>query len=492
MPRKYLFIITVAVLAALTLIPRILDLDAFISPDEIRWVTNTAGFTNKLAHGEFSQLLRQPHPGITTQWLGAMTFRSDSWTIRKLPLVIGQTILVLMIVYLAYGLWGTSTSILLGILLALNPFLIAHTRVYAMDSLLALNLTISVLALMLWHKAKAARYLVFSAFAAAAAILSKLPGIISVPYAGLLFLYWSWQSESIKAYIKPGILWIISLCISLGIILPSIALHPVNIIGDFTEFFRSDDYQELHQLSSLYYLQILIFKTTPLHFAALFILILGAVWSTINRHRPLAKKIRAALFTPSIGIFLLFAILFVIQMTMGAKKGDRYILPSFIMFDIVTALIIARLAATKKRNVTNIILITVTVGLLWQIIMVARLHPHTLAYVNPITRQFISDHRLGWGEGLDLAAQYLNNKPAANELNVAAYFPTQFAYVFRGKTTAAHNWDNESIDYVVLYRAMFQRGEEAWETDVINHFRDKTPEKVISLSGIEMVWIYRQ
>ena len=492
MSQKYLFIITVAILGTLTLIPRIFDLGAFISPDEIRWVANTSGFTTKLAHGELSQLLRQPHPGITTQWLGASTIRFDSWAVRKLPLVIGQTILVLMLAYLAYRLWGASAGILLGVLLALNPFLIAHTRVYAMDALLAVNLTVSVVALLLWHKEKATRYLLFSAFAAGAAILSKLPGIIIIPYAGVLFLHWSWRSRSATAYMRPGVLWLLSLGMSLGIILPSFALHPLGTIGDFAEFFRSDDYQELHQLSAAYYLQTLAFKTTPLHLAAVLTLVLGAAWSTLHTEHVLAKKIRAALLTPSIGIFLTFAVLFVIQMAIGAKKGDRYILPSFIMLDVVTALVITRLVALRRKNITTIVLLAATVGLLWQSIIVAQLHPHTLAYVNPLTRQFIGARRLGWGEGLDLAAHYLNNKPQASELNVAAYFPTQFAYVFKGKTAPAHTWDNESIDYVVLYRAMFQRGDDAWETDVLNHFRSKIPEQVISLSGIEMVWIYRQ
>lgn len=490
MSRTTKYVITVAILAIITLLPRIFNLGAFISPDEIRWVANTSGFTTKLAYGKFDQLLQQPHPGITTQWLGAMTVRADSWIVRKLPLVIGQSVLVLIIAYLGLRLWGKNASILMGILLALNPVLIAHTRVYAMDSLLALTLVISILALLLWQQQKNTRYLIFSGFAGAAAILSKLPGVIIVIYSALLFAYWSWQSKSIKSYLKPLTLWLISLVVSLGIILPSMALNPLSTIGDFAEFFRSDDYQELHQLSTTYYLGTLLFQTTPLHIMALLILVGSLCWSAIDRGNEVTKKIRAALLTPSIIIFLLFALLFVLQMTLGAKKGDRYILPSFLMFDIVTAIIITRLIAIKKNIFITIVLIGTVAGLLWQGATVLQLHPHTLAYVNPIFSRFIGERRLGWGEGLDLAAQYLSEKPNADQLNVAAYFPTQFGYVFKGHTTAAHNWEEASIDYVVLYRAMFQRGEAAWETDVLNQFQNKRPEKIISLSGVPMVWIY--
>jgi len=42
----------------------------------------------------------------------------------------------------------------------------------------------------------------------------------------------------------------------------------------------------------------------------------------------------------------------------------------------------------------------------------------------------------------------------------------------------------------VLYRALFERGPDAWETQVLAQFADKQPEKVIRLNGLPYAWIY--
>jgi len=119
------------------------------------------------------------------------------------------------------------------------------------------------------------------------------------------------------------------------------------------------------------------------------------------------------------------------------------------------------------------------------------LHPHYLSYTNPITQSFFSQRRLGWGEGLDLAAQYLNQLPNATSLTAATYYPNEFANYFSGHTIAAHQHDEGNVDYVIIYRAMFERGPAAWETDVTNHYRQQQPVKTITLDGLPMVWIYK-
>lgn len=131
-------------------------------------------------------------------------------------------------------------------------------------------------------------------------------------------------------------------------------------------------------------------------------------------------------------------------------------------------------------------------GLLWQAADIARLHPHTLSYINPITKPFYSDRRLGWGEGFDLAADYLNKKPNATELTVASMYPTEFAYNFNGQVIPLNHFEDDNADYVVLYRALFQRGQDTWETEILNHFTNQMPEKTITLNGLEYLWIYKK
>ena len=497
MPAAHKALIFLA-LILLTFFPRLLDRDAFRSPDEDRWIANTSGFTVKLAHGQLAELLQQPHPGIPTQWLGALTIRYEDWAIKKVPLVIGQSLLILLTGYIFGRLWGTGAGVAAVVALAANPVLYAHTRIYAMDSLLALFSCLALGCLLLWRQEKvlpwAARYVVASAFFTAAAILSKLPGIALLPVIAGVFVYDYWRQRNLQA----TALWLLAFLISLALILPSFAIVPQNIIGDFLEFFRSDDYQELHHLGPYYYLGTLAFFSTPLHWIAL----IALAWLVVH------KKI-SALHREQIVILLLFGLVLVVQMTWGAKKGDRYILPAFVMFDVASALVVSlifsfggwraggppRAGATAPprggagRDRTRPLLFILIATVAWQFVIIWQTHPHTLAYVNPLTRPWFGDRRHGWGEGLDIAAGYLNQKPHAAELKVATYYPVEFDPYFAGEAVPVHQHEEASVDYVIVYRAMFERGE-SWESDVLKIYQNKKAEKIIELSGVPMAWIY--
>ncbi len=468
--RIYHIVLGSALLATI-LLPRITNLDTFITADEPRWQANVAGFTTKLSKGDIGHVLQQPHPGITTQWFASPGIWQQSWIGKKIPLVLSQCILLLFAAYLMARLWGKQAGILGAFILALNPFLIAHTRVYAMDSLLAIFLLISVLSLLVWNTTKERRYLVYAGAAGALAFLSKLPGLMVLPFS-LLTIFFLAKNLGIKYSIQACVLWIASFIAASVLVLPSFLVRPIGVLKDMAEFFASGDYTSLHQYGPYYYLGTLIFLTTLVHLAALCV---AALKPKLLQH----KK--------DIAILLGFAFLFALMMTLGAKKGDRYILPAFLMFDACAAYVASRLI--KKPY--SWLVIFFACAILFQTADIIRLHPYELAYVNPITKPFLGNRQLGWGEGLDIAAAYLNAKPNAKELQVATYYSSQFESLFVGSTAPLHQWESESNDYAILYRAMYGRSEDSWETDVLQHFSNREPEKVIELGGIEYIWIYR-
>lgn len=451
------------------LLPRIFNLDAFVTADEKRWQANVNGFTRHLALLEWDNLLQQPHPGITTQWLGALTIHSDSWAVKKLPLVIGQSILVLVIGYIFYGLWGKRAAMALTLLLALNPLLIAHTRVYAMDSLLALFTLLSLGLLLLWQKTNATRYLVAAGVSVALAILSKLSGVTLIPFS-LAFSIWQQRRYSLK----PLALWLVAFFITAALVLPSLVTNTIPVLQEIQSFFSSSSYETEHKGAMTYYLGTLFFFSTPLQL--LTILALPFLWWQSRRVKtPLKQQL----------IWLaLFAVLFTLQMAIGSKKGDRYILPTFLIAD---TLVVGLWLLQPRRLVTAALIL----GIIWQGLIVWQLHPYTLAYVNPLTIRFFGNRHLGWGEGLDIAAVYLDTKHHASDLKVAAYYPNEFGYRFTGEVIPLSHYENSNADYAILYRAMFDRGSDAWETDVLNHFKTMQPEKTISLDGLPYVWIYK-
>jgi 4-amino-4-deoxy-L-arabinose transferase-like glycosyltransferase len=467
--RIHSILLAIALLATI-LLPRITNLNGFITADEPRWQANVAGFTTKLAKKDIGHLLQQPHPGITTQWFASPGIWQDSWQGKKIPLILSQCILLLFAAYLMGRLWGKEAGSISALILGLNPFLIAHTRVYAMDSLLAIFLLISLLALLVWNRTQEKRYLIYAGSAAALAFLSKLPGLMMVPFAGITIFFLA-KNLRIKESLKLYGIWVLSFIFTSILVLPSFLVRPIGVLKDMAEFFGSGDYTSLHQYGTYYYLGTLLFLLALVHIATLGI---ALAKPTIIKHRK------------DITVLLLFSFLFILMMTIGAKKGDRYILPAFLMFDACAAYVASRVI--KKPYSWAAILIFSS--LIFQTADIIRLHPYELAYVNPLTKPFLGKRQLGWGEGLDIAAAYLNAKPNSQDLQVATYYASQFEGLFTGSTVPIHQWESESNDYAIVYRAMHGRSEDSWESDVLQHFANKTPEKVITLGGIEYIWIY--
>lgn len=470
--------------ALAAVLPRVLNLGAFLSPDEPRWYENTVGFREGLLTGNLQKLYQQPHPGITTMWLSWATIESPSWAVRKLPHAIGVAALVVLASWLAMRLWGIPIGLAVGLLLAINPHAVPHARVLAMDALLAGFLLASVLALLLWRTERRLPWLAFSGILASLAILSKLAGAVIVPFA-LLFILAVGLRERLPArhLARALAVWSGAAAITTVVVFPTLLAYPGVIVHELKTFFLTEHYQgAVHALGPRWYAEALLLWTTPLHLAAL----IGIPF-----------VLRSARRRADISVLAAFAALFFAAMQLSVKKGDRYLLPDFLVFDVLAVLLLAAFLETvsQRRTVRAALVVGITALVGWQAWTLARLHPHELAYRNPFFRTVAVHRPMGWGEGLDLAAEYLNAQPNAEKLFVASYYEGPFAYRFRGEVTSAERLAKETpesigVDYVVLYRTMVGRSPDRWETKVLQQFAGKQPEKIVTINGEEYAWIY--
>jgi hypothetical protein len=100
---------------------------------------------------------------------------------------------------------------------------------------------------------------------------------------------------------------------------------------------------------------------------------------------------------------------------------------------------------------------------------------------------------LGWGEGLDEAAGYLNSLPEAGKLRVAVWYGDIFTYFFRGITAGMD--ENTSLaelqdaDYAVVYVQQVQR--QVPSPEVLRYFAGLTPEYTVRIDGVDYVWVYK-
>jgi hypothetical protein len=134
--------------------------------------------------------------------------------------------------------------------------------------------------------------------------------------------------------------------------------------------------------------------------------------------------------------------------------------------------------------------------ILFQAYSALRTHPYYFSYYNPLVGGSTKAPQvmmIGWGEGLDQAARYLNTKPDFDKLRVASWYSDgPFSYFFEGTTIQqdfpADPAEMVKADYIVLYIHQWQR--QLPSQEFLNFFEAMTPEKVIDIDGLEYARIY--
>lgn len=473
------------ILVLAVFIPRITDLDTFISPDEPQWEKNVQGFKEALREGNFKGFYQQAHPGITTQWLAVNSIESPTWGGKRLPLAFFLGCAVLYVTYLLRRLWGDYAALIGGFLLALNPLLIAHSRILSMDALMSIFMIAAFLHHYAWLENKNRKDVAGAGIFTTLAILSKLSAVSLILYfiianiAGLVTKKISWKDLG-----KGALAYTVALLVAASIAFPTLLTDFSYVWKGSTSFFGSEHFTQLvHALGPWWYPEAFLLWTTPFQMIGL-ILVPLSLWKNTKYRLPII-------------LCCIFFLIFFLEIQYSIKKGDRYMMPVFLTFDILATLsFLGGYKNLRQRYVRYALIGILGLGLLFQAEEAIRLHPYLLAYRNPFFASVADGRTMGWGEGLDLAAEYLNNKPNAENMLVAAYYEGSFAYHFKGKFTSAERLAKESseeigADYVVLYRTMEGRAPERWETKVLQQYAGKTPEHVISLNKEEYVWIYK-
>ncbi len=80
-------------------------------------------------------------------------------------------------------LWGERVAMAGTALVALDPFYLAHSRFHHLDGLVTTFATLSVLALLNYARGRRAGFMVLSAIMAALGRVTKISGLVVVPWA---------------------------------------------------------------------------------------------------------------------------------------------------------------------------------------------------------------------------------------------------------------------------------------------------------------------
>lgn len=502
-----LVFLTVFVLAA---VPRLMARDQFITSDEDQWMSRSGGFAYALTTGELRRTYQNGHPGVTTMWLGvlslgterALQFADRIHRQRLVAVVPGfwdalaqarvgpalvTSLTVAAIALLAARLWGAPVGMLAGAISSLDPWAVGLQQLLHTDGLLAGFMGVSALASMVyWWARGGAPYLVVAGVAAGLALLSKTPAMFLGPFTLVLAVI-AWRAG--RASRRRTVLGLVGFgaatLVTFFALWPALWLAPVEMLGRMLAFLRdtggeADEVgsfflgQALGDPGPLYYPVALAFRLTPAIILGL--IGLAVAWRRVDRRGRL-------------GLVTLFVLGFSAMMIASPKKFDRYLLPIEPLLAVIAAVGIVSVLAMLRTRFQRVVALALIIGA--QAAALGSVYPYYLAYYNPLLGGGPAAARtvmVGNGEGLDQAAEWLNARPDAGNLWVAAHSFDILQGMYVGSGEPLRERAPSQADYILVYGRRIQM--KRWGPSLESYLAARQPVHSVTINGIELVRIY--
>jgi len=541
------------VLLAITyLAPRIVGLDRLVTVDERFWLGRSANFYAALMNGELEHTYQFAHPGVMTMWAGAIGYRvafpdypaAHPGQVRDVAdihevlraldhdpldvLIAGRTVKLLMqTVFLVIGFWlmrpvfGTVTAVVGTLLLSFDPFLVAHDRLLHVDGLFAITAFVSILALLRYlHDQNDLRFLGVSGIFAAFAWLTRTPGVVVAAVVGLVFVALIWTHQRRRGdspvrtamqFARPAARWGAAALGTTVLVWPALWVSPIDVYRsvlawtfeaaaeghETATFFYGTNYRgDADAFYALYYPLSLLWRLTPFTLVGLTAVLLGLAF----RSRSVFPQRHWA----PVGILAGYALLYMVGMSLGDKKFDRYLLPVYPALDLIAAVGIvgaARLVAVQRARASRVLAGAIIGGVVvGQTLSALATAPYYLTYFNPLMGGPAGASEallLGWGEGLDQVAEFILRQPGGENAVVhMSNARTTLLYLMPESATVvgrAYGQDMESVvawaeaDYYVAYVSQWQRGSYSRPIDDLSHF---APVHTVSFEGTDFARTY--
>jgi len=531
------------------LLPRILDLDQYVTTDETLWLYRSANFYYALGQRELEHTYQDKHPGVTIMWAGTLGFLFNFPEYRgmgqgyfepfgflsfldeigKDPLemlvasrtfvALGATITLVITFLILSQLIGELPALIATLLVAFDPFLIALNTILHPDALLPNMMSLSAVAYFAFLlRGRKRIYLIISAVAAAWSWLTKYPGLFLIPYVGLITIIDTLKKDAhwknrIKIIVTPLLLWFLISCVVFVVSWPAVWVAPSQTLSsifnafnsgfspgrDMPIFLNGEVVSSADPNLSFYPINYL-WRSTPT-------ILMGLVLAIISIAKifHINGQERKILF-----MLILFAFFYTLTLSLGGLKADRYIGPIFPILALAAGVgwaiaieeLIGLLRGKYKINYFKGLQALLVGGLLFsQVLMGIQSHPYYWAYYNPLfggAKKAAEVIDVGYGEGLDQAARYLEAKPNADGLTVLSWYGTgPFSYYFSGSVLdmlIRSAWDSSNAkrldrsDYVVIYVNQWQKGMTKALVDTLSQIE---PEHTVVINGAEYAKVYK-
>jgi hypothetical protein len=238
-----------------------------------------------------------------------------------------------------------------------------------------------------------------------------------------------------------------------------------------------------------------LWRATPATLAGLILAValvcFGRRWSLPRTHRQIVLGL------------LIGAGSYTLLMTLAAKKFDRYLMPALPLVALAAGWSILQAARLIGRRLPGpAVAYPLLAGILAigiQLSGVAQTAPYYLSYYSPLmggTAEAPASMMVGWGEGFDQVADYLNAQPDADDIVVSTEaWRTPLGYFLDGDARFAAFVDDPgglfrwaSSDYYLLYVTPLTRNG-VWP-DLLKLIQQKTPVLTVTLNGLDYARLY--
>ncbi len=546
--------LTILVLLAVIAPSHIMDIDRPVTVDEPWWVISGSNYYYALTHGDFANTLYDYHPAVTTTWIvtaGMLSyfpeyrgFGQGYFDVRKpkfeeflhknrkeaIDLVRNsrmiQTVLLLALALLGFTLLQLLVDqklAFLAIALAMTgPFFLGHSRLLNHEGMLAMFVLVSFLGMQVYlNRNRKLVYLLVSGVMFGLAQLTKSSSIVVIPLFGLILFVGLFkpnqQSSGAKIWgaVKVFSIWLGAAALIYFILWPGMWVAPGKMLAGvygnaFSYAFqgaRLDVTEELQPSSFnlvtgfdgvVHYARSWVDSSTPITWLGLVFALL-IFFSKDKQRLPAPTKSTLVYLAVLGGLFI--AMFSVAQ----GRNSPHYILSSYIAFDVMAGigwgyfLLWAQsrwkwLSHTYASISALVVLIAVQIG------FGLPYAPYYFTYKNPFAERAAT---LGYGEGLSQAADYLAEKPNAQDIRAYVYNGMgTFSFYFPGETLVLKRANLVNDDFITItselrssdYLALYPitRSIHLETEKILGELEGVVePEKVIYINGLEYVQIYK-
>jgi 4-amino-4-deoxy-L-arabinose transferase-like glycosyltransferase len=393
------------ILLFLIFIPRLLNLDVFLTADEPLFLQQSREFAAGLSSGDFSQTLGIGYPGVTVAWwaapvVGLAQTEWSAYVAGRIVVVLANGLLLLIMYGLALRLVGRWPAFLSVGLLALDPYTMAYSRLLHIEAPLALFMTLAGLAFLLWLRDSRRHWLLLTGLFTGLALLTKSTALLLGPMliallVGWIITHYALRTTSfvfrLSSYIQKlaGLVAVAFIAALIFVALwPAMWVDPAGALGlTFGKLFADQEAGTGNY--GMFWLGRFVQDPGPFFYPVAFLLkatpwlLLGlglSLWQVISSFVLGRKNGRRN--TPDVSLPLwLFTLTYLILMTLASKKSVRYLLPAFPTFYLLAGLALVQFSRSAGQYASRLSAKPPS-----KIFPISRLTPHASRLTPPASR----------------------------------------------------------------------------------------------------------